>query len=204
MFRKWLKAVRARMWHSQDAEDRFFGRELEPAFPVTANTLPHQRLRVDKPYFTAPTYLRQYDRADWQQCDHRIMRFAAHLVEDLRKQGVPMFVHSAFRTREQQTSLVVAGRSKASWPTSAHNQGKAVDIVHSRFAWDMTKEEWAYIGLVGKRAADRLDIDVEWGGEWRFYDPAHWQIANYKDEGLQNLYSVLPVHHTPRHLLRMF
>lgn len=204
MFIKWLKAWRSRVWHSDDSTDQFLGRTPEPEYPVTANTLPHQRLRVNNAFFTGHTYLRQGERADWQQCDHRIMRFAAHLVEELRKQGVPMFVHSAFRTREQQSSLVAAGRSKASWPVSAHNQGKAVDIVHSRFAWDMTPEEWAYIGKVGKRVADRLDLEVEWGGDWRFYDPAHWQVGRYRDEGLRNLYSVVPVRRTPRHLLRMF
>jgi hypothetical protein len=94
--------------------------------------------------------------------------------------GIPMFGHNMVRTSAQQTELFVKGVSKAKAGKSPHNYGCAVDIVHSRKAWNLTKKEWGLIGHIGKDIAARNNIKIVWGGDWNFYDPAHWELKDWK------------------------
>lgn len=128
---------------------------------------------------TAESVLRLHERADWTGVDQRIARFAAVLVETLRKQGVPMYVHSARRTPAEQARLYAEGRSRIA-VKGAHTTGCAVDIVHAKFHWQLSREEWRYIGIVGKQVAHRIGLDVEWGGDWSFFDPAHWELKGWR------------------------
>lgn len=163
---------------SDSTGTRFTG---EPPSKTKRYNVP-ERLSVRKEYFTSDTYLRQQDRADWQQTDAQLCRFVAYLVHDARKRGIPLFVHSAFRTEAEQNALRAKGRSKASYPNAPHCQGFAADVVHSRYAWMLTDDEWLYIGKLGKDIAKRLGIDVVWGGDWSFYDPAHWEIRDWRQQ----------------------
>ena len=56
----------------------------------------------------------------------------------------------------------------------------AVDIIHATRGWNLTKKEWDVVGAIGKELARKRNIDIEWGGDWKFYDPAHWQIKSWK------------------------
>lgn len=140
-------------------------------------------------------YIRQCFRADWQQTDVRLRLWAARLCIRARDQGIPLYIHSAFRTREQQSDLLRRGVTKVGWPRSAHNIGEAVDIVHGVYHWDLTQDEWLYIHHLGMdelrklnatlRKRDRLALN--WGGDdttpgdtFR-WDPAHWEIADYRE-----------------------
>lgn len=140
-------------------------------------------------HFSSDAELRNRRRADWQQVDPRIAEFAFRFMAVMAKEGVPFFVHSAYRTREQQNALVQKGASKTPWPRAAHCQGAAVDIVHSRYAWLLNPPEWDWIGIVGKQVhaqmMKQLPADqrwqITWGGDWKsFYDPAHWEIADWR------------------------
>lgn len=165
--------------------------------------------RLAAPYhFNSRSHLSQMDRADYQQTDLRLLRWSALFQEIARKRGVPLYVHSAFRTEAQQAALVAAGHSKAHYPNSAHNTGQAVDIVHGVFHWDLTKQEWAYLSVLGNLALERLNatlpakqkLKLEWGGSWSFYDPAHWQIAGH-ELYRPRLPVLAPVRYTPRGIL---
>jgi hypothetical protein len=172
-----------------------------------------ERLRVGKHYFTDETYLRQMHRADWQHTDPRLMRWAAMVVQDARKAGVPLYIHSAFRTKAQQDEIVSRGASKARWPRSAHNIGEAVDIVHSVFHWDLSPQEWQYLYALGTRALRRLNatltndqkLDLNWGGPSSIddtfkWDPAHWEITTYRSR-IRELKANKPVRLTPTAIL---
>lgn len=175
--------------------DRFF--DPDPEQPVFVAP---QTLRMGPGYFTSDRYLAQGMRADWQHCHPDIVRFAAHFIEAMRKRGVPLYVHGAFRSEADQDAAVAAGRSKAVWPVAAHAQGAAVDIVHSDLHWEMSRQEWQFLGKVGKDLAARLGVAVEWGGDWKFYDPAHWAIVGWKSD-IRRLVAGPPVHVMPRALL---
>lgn len=109
-----------------------------------------------------------------------IVRFGNALVAELQRRGMPFFAHCWARDRDTQNRLFRQGHTKARWPNSPHNRGAAVDIVHYGRYWDLTGKQWAVVGLIGKEVARRLNLKVEWGGDWSFYDPAHWQLAEWK------------------------
>jgi hypothetical protein len=84
------------------------------------------------------------------------------------------------RGKAYQEKLVAQGRSKAKFGKSPHNLGCAVDIVHSLYHWEIDKLCWDIVGHIGKQVAKRVGVDVVWGGDWRFYDPAHWELRYWK------------------------
>lgn len=152
------------------------------AMPDADFSVTKKRLQVRPGFFTDETYLAQGERADWQFVDRDLMMFAARLVEKFRSAKIPLFVHGAFRSREQQERYFLQGTSKVRWPRAAHCQGAAVDIVHSFFAWELSKQEWAMVGKVGKDLAANLGFRVVWGGDWKnFPDPAHWELPDWRD-----------------------
>lgn len=183
--------------------ERFFGTPEDDALFAAPE-------RLSAPgFYRSEAYLKQWDRADWQNCDPRLMRWSAMLIQSARKRNIPLYVHSAFRTEAEQAALVAAGRSKAPYPRSAHNIGEAVDIVHGVYHWDLTPQEWALIHTLGRLALDRLNatlkqpdkLHLTWGGTFEgFYDPAHWQIEGYRAR-IKRLPVGPPVRYTPRRIL---
>jgi len=95
--------------------------------------------------------------------------------------GVPMYAHSVVRTASEQNALYVRGVTKAKAGESPHNCGCAVDLIHGRKAWDLGEKSWEVIGHIGKEIALQAGLKIEWGGDWKFYDPAHWELAEWRD-----------------------
>lgn len=162
--------------------------------------------------FLKEGYLAQSERADWRDCDPRLIRWAALFVEYARKRGIPLYVHCALRPEAEQAKLKAAGRSKASYPRSAHNIGEAVDIVHSVFHWDMTPQEWLFLRTLGELALNRVNstlkaadkLSLTWGGTFKgLYDPAHWEITDFRSR-IRRLPTASPIHMTPRAILARF
>lgn len=83
-------------------------------------------------------------------------------------------VIEGLRSLERQRELVAAGKSQTM--NSRHLTGHAVDIAPWPISWDWPQFyaiEWAM-----KTAARELDVDLEWGGDWRsFKDGPHWQLS---------------------------
>lgn len=142
---------------------------------------PRRLQSASRQYFVGTPYVKQQWRADWQHTDRRIQEFAARLVLEMRRRLIPVFTHCAYRTPEDQLAAVKRGVSKAYPAKAPHCRGCAVDIIHSIFAWEMSQAEWAFIGKLGKEIALKMGISVEWGGDWNFYDPAHWEIVGWED-----------------------
>lgn len=99
----------------------------------------------------------------------------------MKKLGVPMFAHTVVRTYEQQLAEFQQGDSKDSpkdglWP----HKGTAIDYVHSTKAWGLSDKQWQMIGHIGKEVAKAQGVALTWGGDWKFYDPAHWEITGWK------------------------
>jgi len=96
-----------------------------------------------------------------------------------------MSITSGHRTHEEQAALYARGRTapgpkvtNAKPGQSRHNSypSEAVDIVpyvDGSLSWD-----WDHINPCAehiKRVAAGLGIEIEWGGDWRMRDGAHWQ-----------------------------
>lgn len=134
----------------------------------------------------AEAYLRKCDKTrlgnpDPHVCHPLLREFWEELVKALQKRQYPCYAHNALRTFAEQNNLFNKGVSKARGGQSPHNFGMAVDIVYFNREWKLTHKEWAVIGLVGKEVARRRNIKITWGGDWDFYDPAHWQLADWKE-----------------------
>jgi hypothetical protein len=135
-----------------------------------------------------PKYQEQLKRVNLHEI-HPIMRdWSEAFLDQLKEHKFPFFVYEGQRTPERQEELRKAKRSKAGPWQSPHQYGCAVDIIHSVYGWMDTqfgaqeaRKRWKIIGTIGKEVARRKGYKITWGGDWRFYDPAHWELSNWKD-----------------------
>lgn len=141
-------------------------------------------------FLQSAKYREQQSRANRKGAHPDIIDFERALVRRMRKLGVPMFAHNMVRSKAEQDALFVKGVSNAKGGLSPHNYGCAVDIVHGTAAWDIPRHAWAMIGHIGKEVAEAMGVKITWGGDWDFYDPAHWELTNWRDIGPENVLGV--------------
>ena len=83
-------------------------------------------------------------------------------------------VIEGIRNINRQRELVKAGKSTTL--NSRHLTGHAVDIAPWPISWD-----WEYFYPIAdamKQAAEELEVDLEWGGDWKsFPDGPHYQLS---------------------------
>lgn len=152
--------------------------------PARAYPLALQAMR-NAGFLKTAKYQEQQGRANRVGAHPLILEFSDKLVKRGAGLGIPLFPHCIVRTRDEQASLYVRGQSMDSpddglWP---HRFG-AVDIVHGVLGWmDKPKIEhaWDIIGHLGKEVALSMDIKITWGGDWSFYDPAHFELTNWRE-----------------------
>lgn len=139
------------------------------------------RVLVDKSFLLRPKYADQQKRAVREGAHPKLLEFERLFVRRLaKKYGIPMFAHCVVRTAEEQKRLYVQGFSKASGGLSPHQYGCAVDIIHSLKAWKLERESWTMVGHIGKELALQMGVKLVWGGDWSFYDPAHWELSDWR------------------------
>ena len=148
--------------------------------PETEGLSSALRAMMDRDYLLSEKYQEQQWRADRKAADHRILLFEQKFITRMEKLGVPMFAHCIVRSLAEQTAAYVQGFTKAKAGQSPHNYGLAVDLIHGQWAWQLSKESWALIGHVGKEVAVQNGLKLVWGGDWKFYDPAHWELADWR------------------------
>lgn len=102
------------------------------------------------------------------------------MVRRMAKMGIPMFAHEVMRSVERQDELFKAGKSNVRGKNGAHPNGFAIDLIHSVKGWQLNDRQWALIGHQGKEIAAAMGLDLEWGGDWKFYDPAHWEVKGWR------------------------
>ena len=83
-------------------------------------------------------------------------------------------VIEGLRSVERQRELLKSGKSTTM--NSRHITGHAVDICPWPVSWDW--DEFYPIADAMKQAASELDIDLQWGGDWKsFPDAPHFQLS---------------------------
>jgi len=101
------------------------------------------------------------------------------LVLDKALQDSPLdfVVIEGLRTKERQQQLVASGASKTL--NSRHITGHAVDLLpigldgKPAFDWPLYNQ----LGPAVKKAAADLDIELDWGGDWKtFKDGPHFEL----------------------------
>lgn len=93
-------------------------------------------------------------------------------------------VTCGYRSKLDQDKAVADGKSKAKWPTSAHNKlpSQAVDLVPYPVDWNDTgrfKELAAAFRAIAEMMYEQgmIKSRFEWGGDWRkLKDYPHFEI----------------------------
>lgn len=153
------------------------------------------RLKMPSYYVRGEQIIRHEASADWQNVDPQLVRLAGAVLRWFDKIEVPLWVHSAFRTELEQEALLRRGVSKARFPNAPHCQGAAIDLIHARYAWDLTPGEWFNIAAVVRMCWFKISPDepLVWGGSWVRgtptadrvgWDPAHYELRNWRDWAL--------------------
>lgn len=136
---------------------------------------------VDRPFLERTVWHDQQMRALRDGAHPDILEFERRFVARMaKKHGVPLFAHNMVRDMAEQNRLFVQGVTKAKGGKSPHNWGCAVDIVHSVKAWNLERDSWTMLGHIGKELATQMGVKLVWGGDWSFYDPAHWELAEWR------------------------
>jgi hypothetical protein len=123
--------------------------------------------------------IRKQSEVQFEGVHPEIVMFWKAMHDACRARNIPVLAFEMLRSRARQDELFAQGRSKARAGSSPHQYGCAVDIVHATRYWQMSKKEWDIIGSIGKEVARKRNIKIEWGGDWEFWDPAHWQLKNW-------------------------
>lgn len=146
-----------------------------------------RRYQRPRDFFTQRYYLRLHERADYRDAPMELRLFVWKYMRALRARGLPFYVHTCWRDPADQQRLVDKGYSKVR--SGAHQRSCAVDIVSAIDHWDIPEELWHYVGTLGESVArglhlgqglDGETLKIEWGGRWSFYDPAHWQLSDWR------------------------
>jgi hypothetical protein len=138
---------------------------------------------VNREFLASQRYQEQQWRANVRGAHPDILEFKRVFIARMAKFGVPVFAPEVIRSPERQNDLYALGNSRARGGQSPHQYGCAVDIVHSVKGWAIEPKAWSLMGHVGKELATQKGLQIQslaWGGDWGFYDPAHWQIADWK------------------------
>lgn len=136
-------------------------------------------------FIKSPRYQEQQKRANRVGAHPHIVEFADKLVKRGAQMGIPLFPHCIVRTYEDQMAAYVQGVSRDSpadglWP----HKFAAVDIIHGTLAYmdePIIYNAWAIIGHLGKEVAHSMGIQIEWGGDWKWRDAAHFELKGWKE-----------------------
>ena len=143
---------------------------------------------ADAKAFKRPEVRKLQSEVQFKGVHPEIVDFWRAMYKACKARNIPVIAFEMLRTAERQDELYRTGRSKARGYTSPHQFGCAVDIVHAVDYWNISKKQWDIIGTIGKEVARRRHLKIEWGGDWdgedgrpNFWDPAHWQLKNWRD-----------------------
>lgn len=149
--------------------------EVEPVDYRTA-----LRAIANRDFCHTNEYEMQQWRAERAGAHPDILEFERVFVKRLRKIDVPVFANEVWRSGEAQDEAFKLGRSKAQAGESPHNYGMAVDIIHSMRGWEMSEMSWKILGHMGEEIAQSKGLKITWGGHWKFWDPAHWELTDWR------------------------
>lgn len=118
----------------------------------------------------------------------KMLLFTNLFCAKMQKLQIPVYASEIVRTPERQAQLFRDGFSKAKGTKAPHPYGCASDIIHAKLGWNLTQKQWEFFGAIGKELAIQRGIAITWGGDWPplkegvGWDPAHWQLKNWKQE----------------------
>lgn len=139
---------------------------------------------------------RKYEEQQWRAVREGghllIVEFEKAFLKRLKAEGIPAYCHAMVRTKEDQRKAFKGGFSNFDGSQPFVHEHCAVDVVHSKFHWNMARSQWLIFGFLGKEVAKLHEIDIIWGGDWKSKrwpegDPAHWELANWRERAKEVL-----------------
>ena len=114
-----------------------------------------------------------------KRSEQRLIGVHKDLVKVVRRaleiSEVDLSVIEGVRLLSRQKELVAKGKSKTM--NSRHLTGHAIDVVPYPLDWNDIAS-FKKVGQAMKQASKELNIDIEWGGDWRtFKDYPHYQLS---------------------------
>jgi len=105
-------------------------------------------------------------------CDERLQRVFNRVI-----QLVDCSILCGFRNQADQDKAFQDGFSKLKWPHGKHNKNPSLAVDAMRYPIDWKDEEGnrAFAQLV-KEAAKAEGVELEWGGDWAWKDPDHYEV----------------------------
>lgn len=81
------------------------------------------------------------------------------------------------RSEKEQNEAFERGASKLKYPNSKHNSNPsiAVDIAPYPIKWT-DKKRFIELSKIMKRIAKEKNIELVWGGDWKFVDMPHYEV----------------------------
>lgn len=146
------------------------------------------RVMQDHEFFKTRKYEDQQWRAVREGAHILILEFEKALIKKARECGIPLYAHCVVRTKEEQARVFKEGFSKTPPTGQWAHQHCAVDIIHCKYGWNLNGEQWRLIAHLGKEVAKMRGIDIVHGGDWKSpWDPAHWELAQWRERAKEVL-----------------
>jgi|SRR6185436_1771865 len=99
------------------------------------------------------------------------------VVDEVSKE-INLTLLCGHRNQEDQDRAFAEGKSKLKWPKSRHNTtpSEAIDAAVYPVNWNDI-ESFKKLAVKFKEAAARVNVEIEWGGDWKtFKDWDHFQL----------------------------
>lgn len=166
----------------------------EPPVTFPGDYTPHDDYRQawkelqDRKMLASRKYAEQQWRALRIGANPRLLLHMRYFIARMAQLGVPVFASEIVRTHARQKQLHADGFSNAVGGKAPHPFGCAYDLIHSVHGWSLSPMQWEFFGHIGKELAIQRGIAMTWGGDWPpikekvGWDPAHWQLRNWRQE----------------------
>jgi peptidoglycan L-alanyl-D-glutamate endopeptidase CwlK len=102
------------------------------------------------------------------------------MVTAIKDSPIDFSVICGYRNEKDQMKAYADKKSDLKWPKSKHNSRPAMacDIVPYPVDWDDI-DRFKILGAHIKEVAKRLEIKIEWGGDWKSRkDYPHFQLCS--------------------------
>lgn len=117
------------------------------------------------------------DNNELKWCDPELVRLIKYASKSY---DVDIRVLTVRQEEKYQNEAYNSGHSELKYPLSAHNLpvSEAVDVMPNNATWDEIYK-FKRLGAHIKKCAERLDIDIIWGGDWKtLKDYPHFEIKH--------------------------